>query len=350
MAYALIEFDGDQKKIASLWEEAMGSHIKQRFDWLYHTPSSTPPVTVLLTDAESGQIVGCGSILKKKLLLNGKSFTVGVCIDFFVKAKHRTLGPAVMIQRRITKLLQTSPIDFLFAFPNQMALASFLRAGYRKLGTVETYVKLIRMEGKLTKILKFGILSRIAAFPLDALHRFYDAVRRLSYRNRYAAEIQQQPDDRFEELVHHARRQHPILFEKNKSAFTWRYTDMPGFDHRIFALTDNHTGELAGCLAFSIENRVALIKDIILRDTDVHLNPLMLHFFSAIRKGKNVDSIMICYIGDKRFLKQLEQLLFVRRTTDRHCLIHFHKDISDDVKQTIGSPENWFLFEGDMDI
>ena len=216
MAYELIEFDKekDKEQIIPIWKEAMGSHLASRYDWIYNAWPSARPITVLLRNVESNQVVGCGSILQKVFFVDQTPLTAGICVDFFVNAEHRTLGPAVMIQRWITNLLTTQPIDFLFAFPNQMALSSFLRVGYKKLGTVENYVKLLNAAEKLQQYLKYSLLSKVAAFPLNRLEWIYDYFRLPVSGNKYSAEICQWADERFDSLLGSAANQYSIFLEK----------------------------------------------------------------------------------------------------------------------------------------
>ncbi|RJP77249.1 MAG: hypothetical protein C4522_15970 [Desulfobacteraceae bacterium] len=352
MAYELIEFDKvkDKNRIIPIWKEAMGSHLDRRYEWIYNTLPLTRPTTVLLKNIESNRIVGCGSILQKIFFIDNKPFTVGICVDFFVNAEHRTLGPAVMIQRWITSLLQAYPIDFLFAFPNQMALSAFIRVGYKKLGTVETFVKLLKAEEKLKQYVKYSFLSKIIAFPVNKIEWIVDYFRLLAVGKKYTAEICHEPDDRFNTLISSTINRSPIFLEKNREILKWRFSDTPGTDNKFFCLTDISTGKLAGYLVYSIENRVAYIQDLLLQDMDADLKPLILFFSKEMRKEENVNSIRICYIGNSHILKNLKELFFVKRTNDRYCLVYTRKDMPEDVKNTIFSLDKWFLLEGDMDI
>ena len=125
---------------------------------------------------------------------------------------------------------------------------------------------------------------------------------------------------------------------------------MPGTCHRFFCLTDTSAKKLAGFLVYSVENKVALIKDLFLQDMDTHLDPLFLYFFREMRKEKNVNSIQICYIGNQNMIQRLKKLLFIKRAADRQCMVYTRKDMTEELKQKIFLLDNWFLFEGDMDI
>jgi hypothetical protein len=84
-----------------------------------------------------------------------------VLVDMAVRPEHRTLGPALQLQKGLlAESLRT--VDFLYGFPNPKAAPVFQRAGYRPLGRMQRHVRVLRPSGYLDRRMPAAV-ARILA-------------------------------------------------------------------------------------------------------------------------------------------------------------------------------------------
>ena len=75
--------------------------------------------------------------------LGGQRIEAGVLVDLAVSPAHRTLFPALLLQKSLLAA-GLEAREVLYAFPNQKAAAVFQRAGYRHIGLMTRYVRVLR--------------------------------------------------------------------------------------------------------------------------------------------------------------------------------------------------------------
>jgi len=154
----------DRDTIIGLWHGNLGDPDKlaAKFSWFYLDSPTGPPFVLLL---ESGRPpnqerveVGVATAGLRRFLLDGQALTAGVLVDLAVLPKHRTLFPAILLQKTMLRSgLEVA--EFLYGFPNPKAAPVFKRAGYRHVADMVRYVRVLRSGGYL----KARLPSAVAA-------------------------------------------------------------------------------------------------------------------------------------------------------------------------------------------
>jgi hypothetical protein len=165
----------DKSAVLDLWRGNLGdaSRLLWKYDWFYEQSPLGPPLTLLLEwrapDVESLRPVGVATAGRRRFFKGEETLEAGVLVDLAVLPEHRTLGPALVLQKALRNEGLTRAA-LLYGFPNAKAAPVFQRAGYRKIGMMRRYVKVLRPSAYLRRRLP-ALLAAPLGVLADALTR-----------------------------------------------------------------------------------------------------------------------------------------------------------------------------------
>jgi GNAT superfamily N-acetyltransferase len=251
--------------LCELWSRNLAtarSDPHRRLDWFYlENPAGRGVAQLLESDGEATGPVGCMGIGIRTYECNGRTISVALFGDFAVDRSHRSLGPALMLQRAARRHAQEH-FAMALGFPNAKALPSFLRLGFRELGQMIRYAVPLRHRTYVRRRLPEPAAS-LAAVGLDALAVVRAAPGFLVSLARFHLENLAEPDARFDALWQCARSSSPCVAERTSSFLRWRFLDKPGLTScRFWALTRRDTGTLAAYAVVETEGLNAHIRDL----------------------------------------------------------------------------------------
>ena len=167
-------FPGDRAAVVALWGDNLGvpGHAQEKFRWFYENSPSGAPLTMLLecspaAGVETRELAGVASAGRRSFLMGHEEVTAGVLVDMAVMSRHRTLFPAIVLQKALFGAARVS-CRVLYGFPNPKAAPVMQRVGYGKLGVLTRYVKVLRASRYLENKLP-APLAKIAGFLADAV-------------------------------------------------------------------------------------------------------------------------------------------------------------------------------------
>lgn len=159
----------DKAAVVDLWRGNLGdpTRLLWKYGWFYEQSPLGPPLTLLLEwrapGDELARPVGVATAGRRRFSRGGETLEAGVLVDLAVLPEHRTLGPALVLQKALrTEGLARAAL--LYGFPNAKAAPVFQRAGYRKIGMMRRYVKVLRPSVYLRRR-----LPALLAAPLGLL-------------------------------------------------------------------------------------------------------------------------------------------------------------------------------------
>jgi hypothetical protein len=166
-------FPRDRAQVIELWRGNLGdpAHHERKFDWFYRRSPTGEPIVQLLRCADGA--VGVSAAARRHFVHGTRTFTAGVLVDLTVQPAHRTLFPALTLQRGIRELALTE-CSFIYGFPNPKAAPIFHRGGYHRFGTITRYVKVLRAAEYLRE--------KLPAVPATVLGGCYDFATRMRAR------------------------------------------------------------------------------------------------------------------------------------------------------------------------
>jgi len=153
--------------VLALWQGNLGrqERLPAKYDWFYlHAPQGAP-LLIALTHRATGQVIGVAAAGRRRMLYQGAPRVGGVLVDLAVQSAHRSLFPAVQLQRALMAHAAAS-FNVLYGFPNHKAAPVFARVGYRRLGELTRHAAVIRSAHYLGRRLPQR-LARLAGACID---------------------------------------------------------------------------------------------------------------------------------------------------------------------------------------
>jgi hypothetical protein len=222
----------DRDAVLSIWRGNLGddARMPRKYAWFYEQADAGPPLLELLT--ADGREVGTCSAGRRRMLRDGQPLRAGVMVDLAVMPEHRTLGPAMMLQQSLAQAAR-GQLDLLYAFPNPKAAPVFKRIGYRPLGDLVRYVRVLRHGPYLARRMP-RVLAYAAGIAVDAWTRARDALRHAGTAP-LRATWSDRVDPRVQQLWEDSTKPDGIVGARDAAHLRWRFDASPegGFRHLL---------------------------------------------------------------------------------------------------------------------
>ena len=228
--------------VTGLWRGNLGesARAEAKFDWFYAGSVTGTPQTLILMhrggengEGSAAEAVGVGSAAPRSFWLGKQPIQAAVLVDLAVSAAHRTLYPALLLQKNLLSAgLATRSV--LYAFPNLKAAAVFQRAGYRRMGLMSRFVRVLRSRTYLEQLLPASVAAAVAVFVDVAIRLRYAHLGfrpELRWQDMRDAVLPEAPASDSADLLHGAR---TVEFLR------WRFADL-GRHHFNFVTARRHS-------------------------------------------------------------------------------------------------------------
>lgn len=349
MAYEVININPLEHKaeILHLWTSIhphLENLLPRRFTWIYENNPYGVPDSWFLRNTKGNAPIGMASIIPRSMWVNGEKVTAGVAADMMVDKNHRSLGPALMLQRALVASCEEGRYTFIYGFSPRPAAAVQLRAGFQAMGSCVRFLKILSTE-RFTRNQKMHYIARAAGGIIDtaimAADFILSAKDLLKSRN-ISSRISDSFDSGFDQLWEKLPRQNLVVGDKTSSYLTWRYTMSPYHSHKIFTLA-NTADNILGYLVFSIVDQTIQIYDMAATG---RLDLLLSSFIAVARRNYRVHAISFMLFAGCSIIPSLTRRLFLKRPDDLIIVVYCKKDFS----SLHRTPLNWHLYAGDKDI
>ena len=352
MSYRVDVFDPDRhrEQLLALWSSSMTEAriarvTGERYRWLYERNPTGPTRTFVAVHVESETVIGCASIVARRVLLDGRPVDAGMLCDFAIDKDHRTAGPAISIQRRVAKASVEAGVAFLFGYPNEAALPIFKRLRWTFVGQARAWVRPLRSEYKVRERIPNPLLARLGGLVVDTALRASEARHVVRRPRLVRSELLARADARFDALWERTQPR-AITGEKGAAYLDWRYAEFPTATYRFFALRRGR--RLLGFVAYTVEDEVVLVADLHC-DLEHDLDLLLFAFCERMRREGH-RSIYVGYAGGDALGKVLEAHHFFPRPHDRTLLAYVDKSAPEALRGRVAELASWHLFDGELDI
>lgn len=146
----------ERELVLAVWEGTLGERdrMASKFSWFYEQSPTGAPLTLLLewrpAPGADAQVIGVATAGRRRFHCGNQALSAGVLVDMAVRPQHRTLGPALQLQKSLLAEGRQE-LGFLYGFPNPKAAPVFQRAGYQRLGMTQRRVRVLRVSGYLAR-------------------------------------------------------------------------------------------------------------------------------------------------------------------------------------------------------
>src|SRR5579863_769656 len=288
----------DRQELLDLLKRNLGGSQERRWEWRHTANPAGPAWSWCVYDQNTKATVGMASLFPRRMLLDGKVMIGGQVGDFVIDATHRSLGPAVLLQRATFQPVDTGKIPFCYDCPpHDAGMSTFLRLGMRPNCEVVRYALLLRGDQFIEK--RLG--KRVCTKPAVAASNLFLKMRRAN-RPMPGLEIStfdSRFDDEFSRLDESLSSSGAIRSSRSATVLNWRYRDDPmgndalpnGSTGRYRYLVARRAGELVAFVVFFIQtDAIASIVDLFGRDLSDAGTSLLEAVIEVCRR-ENVNSV-----------------------------------------------------------
>lgn len=314
----------------ALWHRNLPGASRDRFEWLYGTGRAE---AVLLGERP---VIGSAGLMRRRFSIAGELIEGGAAIDLNVDEQQRSVGPAMTLARAVMKLADENGCSCLYGFPIPRAAGVLKRCGYRQIGEVSNWTKLLRSEAKLRTVLKSPLAARLAAPLVDVALRWKSPERAWQLPRQVVVERPATFDERFNRLWQAAAQRFGVLGERSADYLKWRFSKCPELKYECFALSGRGCGELLGYIVWYRSDESICIADLLAADDAA--TELLLAEFTRQARRLRADAIRLACFAASRFYEQLEAAGFSRRQDSYPVLVRMSEEVAD-----------WYLTMADHD-
>ena len=332
----------DREAVLGLWRENLPEASANRYAWLYESETTAG----WLVKSAENEVVGSSGLMRRGMRAFGRTIRAGQTIDLNVRQDHRSVGPALGLQRAVAATVAGRQFDLLYTFPNEKSEPVQRRIGYREVGLLDRWVKPLRLGARLKS--RLGSVWLRAMAPLLANPYFYLKSPETYYRRPAGlhTEITDRFDERFDRLWQTAAAQFPIVGERTSAYLTWRFGQCPGAGYRALCLMQAD-GRLLAYAVFRHEDDTAYLGDFFF-DTPDHLHSLMAEVLRQLRRER-AETVVTLFLGTALVRQKLAQFGFYRRPSGRKLLVYTDPQQFDANADRLLDRENWYLTTADVD-
>lgn len=289
----------------------------RRFKWLYLEHPLGPAWAWLAWENEKKQAVGVAALFRRAMWLGGRVELCGQVGDFGIDASHRSLGPAVMLQRATFEPVEDGSLALCYDCPpHERGMSTFRRLGVAANATMTRYARLLRTDRQLAKHLGRPA-ARIAPLGNAAL-RLGEWMRRGGsgldigpYEGRF--------DEEFTCLDGRLAGAERIRGRRAAEDLNWRYRDDPLGEYHVLAA--RRKGELVGFAVLAVFGGHGLVVDLhgMLSPTDA---ADLLDSSADVLRAADAESMQLLVSRDSALVTWLGRCGFRVRSGGPHIVAH----------------------------
>ena len=294
----------DGEKIRSLWLAGMNAmtSCEAKFDWYYQrNPNGAPDILFLLHNGNA-DTVGVAAVGHRRMRLNNVMLLTAVTVDFVVRPEHRTLFPALLLQKEVCRrALQMHHV--VWGLPNLYATAVFSRAGYQLVGQMVRYARVLRSTEYLARHLS-PLISRVAGTIVDWILLGIFVWRKPRARS-YLTKWQQRPDARFDDLWQRSAAPNQLMGVRDEQYLTWRFGDFLLRAYSFFTLASAEDQRLIGYAVCEIDQQTLHVRDFLIDPNIAGAAAYLWHSLVKEAYRKGLTSLSVEFHGGELLQKEL---------------------------------------------
>ena len=237
-----------------------------RFEWLYNKNPEGKALAWVACEPETEKIIGVSAAFPRRILRNGKEMRGYILGDFCIHPDHRSLGPALALQKSSLEGLSNEGAGFIFDFPSTSMLAIYKRLRIEPQETMIRFAKPLRADRQIQKSVSNKAAVRALAVAANATLRLRDS--RLKRSN--VVEVKERDTPCGEEFTAATRRwttRMGICGSRDANYLNWRFLQHP--QRKYHLLTARKDGELCGYLIYERVGEDATVADLFAEESSV---------------------------------------------------------------------------------
>lgn len=312
-SFEIADVARDRERILGLWREGLSheGRPEAKFDWYYGRNPAGAPLVVYLCHGEARRAVGTASTGRRELQAMGEPVTAGLLLDFVVEAAHRTMFPAMALQREMKRVADET-FGTIYGFPNRNSEAAIRRQGFERVGMRVRHVLVLRTSGYLARRMPAAMAS-LAGPVADTALLAVRAVRGPRIPGLETAWVAR-PDARFDDLWHRCAGLTEVMGVRDAAFLAWRLADFPFGRHEFFTLSSARAGRLEAYAACREVNGSLHVSDFLADPADSRLLAALWGELGREARSRGCASLSVEFFGDERVAASLAAAGFRARS------------------------------------
>jgi hypothetical protein len=307
----------------------------RRFQWLYQDNPAGPAQSWFVHEESTSKIVGVASLFPRVLWVGETTQRCGQVGDFAINISHRSLGPALLLQRATFQPVTGGDLAFCYDCPpHDRGLSTFRRLGIKINCRMHRFARPLKIDRQLTRWLGPGRVNTSMATlgnRLLSLRSPYTPYRGDLDITIYAGRF----DEEFT-LLDRRSGSGCIRSRRTADDLNWRYRDDPLQQYHV--LTARQKGELVGCAIYLMTGHDARLIDLWGAPPFSVELPLLQEVINQARQS-SVHTLQALVAGRPQDVELLRQAGFRRREDAAYVVAYAQP--SSAVEFLLGNPEQW---------
>lgn len=287
----------DRAVVLELWRGQVASVPEQKYEWFYLGHPIEAPTLLLLTHGPQAERVGVAGLGTRRICVQGEVRSAGILVDLVVRPEHRTLYPALLLQRHMLRTA-LSLHRLVYGIPNKLSTPIVRRLGYTEVGDLVRYSKVLHHGTYLKRRLP-PVVSAVLGAAADRLLPWYFRPHRALLNARESRWVLA-TDARFDALWQRVRGFDGLMGVRDAQFLSWRFLSQPGHHYRIFVLTPKGEAGISAYAVCEADGRALRIRDFLVdpsRDDDLRV---LMHHLSRQAWREGFASLSLEFLGPRR--------------------------------------------------
>ncbi|NIR60572.1 MAG: GNAT family N-acetyltransferase [Gammaproteobacteria bacterium] len=349
MSYDVVDADlqADRQTLLDFWKAHHATPLDRKFSWIYQANPYGSARVVLLIHRQTERCVGTTALFPRTVYLGDRPLNAAVVGDLLLAPEHRTLGPAIMLQKAAVARVGEGGFDLAYTFPNKAAEPVIKRAGYTRVGTIHRFVRVLRSEPILRRRGWPGPLAAGAGAVADLGLRLVQPRQRDPARDGFRVEPLHEFGAEFEIVWRARRTTFGVTPDHSGVYMDWKFFHDPDARHEALALRYAETDALRACAVYTWEHDSIAVRDLVPGPDPMTCKSLVRALYRFARLNRATSLLMQCLDGSP-LADELRRCGFSRARPDRNAYVHVASGIGADAR-TIIDPAQWLLMKSDED-
>jgi hypothetical protein len=325
-----VDLDTEHEELLAVLERNLTDlpHAR-RFKWIYRDNPLGPAWSWFACAGATGRVVGVASVFRRAMWLGRRMMVCGQVGDFAIDAGHRSLGPAVMLQRATFEPVDRGSLTLCYDCPpHDRGMSTFRRIGMEASASLARHAKLLRANRKIEGRIGEGAVARALAPVGNALIWLRDG---------------DVPRPNGLEIDERVRSRDVIRGRRSAEDLNWRYRDNPL--HEFGTLAARRRGELIGFVILSGAGRDATLVDLF---GDFHPGDALGLLDAAADEARvaGAETLHATVSDDSHLVVDLGRAGFSRREAGPHVVAYTAPGSED--RAQLDRPLTWDLTHQDI--
>jgi hypothetical protein len=309
---------------------------QRRFNWLYRSGPAGEAQAWIAIDAKSGANIGIAAAFPRRMYVEGTEELGWVLGDFCIAQGHRSLGPAIELQRACLAGLDAARAAVYYDFPSETMTGVYRRLGISHTSRMVRLAQPLRVDSKLRGVIRRPNLARIVASAAN----LGLTLRSGTFRLPQGLTISLQESACGSEFTQLAQRLGPALgtcVQRSADYLNWRYRQHPFRRHEI--LTLRRDDSLTGYAVLSPEGQQLNLVDLF---GDRDSIPVLLRGVVSIARRRKLETVTFGILAGHPWVAMIRSLGFYQR---EKCPVVIGQQGLASTKRI----DCWFLTNGDRE-